>query len=50
MPQTHSLFNTANTLEEALNAIKQSLPIHQRNQILALVMVYHNTMLKELTK
>lgn len=46
--QSYNIFNTANSLEEALNAIKQSVPLHMRNEITALVMAYHNTLLKEL--
>lgn len=46
--QPMPLFNKANSLSEALNAIKQSVPAHQRNDITALVMSYHNTLIAQI--
>lgn len=46
--KTMILFNTPNTPQEALHAIREALPIHLRNEVLAMVMAYHNAVVQEM--
>ena len=44
------MYPTANSLEEALAEIKTRLPIENSIQLKAAIMLYSNTLIKELNK
>ena len=44
------MYPTANSLDEALAEIKTRLPIENSIQLKAAIMMYHNTLIKELNK
>ena len=44
------MYPTANSLDEALAEIKSRLPIENRIQLKAALMLYQNTLIKELNK
>ena len=44
------MYSTANSLDEALAEIKTRLPIENSIQLKAAIMLYHNTLIKELNK
>ncbi|ENU52627.1 hypothetical protein F982_03775 [Acinetobacter baumannii NIPH 1362] len=46
--KTMILYNTPNSPQEALHAIKEALPIHLRNEVLAMIMAYHNALVREM--
>lgn len=46
-PKPVSMYPTANSLDEAMDKIKSELSLLDGNQVHALVMMYHNTLLKE---
>lgn len=46
-PQVNNVFKTADSLEDAWLEIKSNLPLTDANQAFALIMQYHNTLLKE---
>lgn len=46
--KTMILYNTPNSTQEALHAIKEALPLHLRNEVLAMVMAYHNAVVQEM--
>lgn len=48
--KTNPMYPTANSLEEALAEIKTRLPIENSIQLKAALMLYHNTLIKELNK
>lgn len=48
-PVEHSLFDTANTLDEAWAYISANLKGSERNRMFSLIMVYHNTLVKQLS-
>jgi len=45
-----SLFPVKGSLQEATAHLKDSLPITDENELHALLMMYHNTLLEELNK
>lgn len=47
--KTMILYNNPNSPQEALLAIKEVLPLHLRNEVIALIMAYHNALVKEMT-
>lgn len=47
---TVPMFRTANNLDEALSEIKAHLYPYDENTVHSLVMMYHNTMLKEIKR
>ena len=49
-PHPVPLFKTADSLDDAMSRIKASLPITSENEVHALVMMYHNSLLAELAK
>ena len=54
-PKQHKLkhnpmYPTANSLDEALAEIKTRLPIENSIQLKAALMLYHNSLIKELNK
>lgn len=48
--KTNPMYPTANSLEEALAEIKTRLPIENSIQLKAALMLYHNSLIKELSK
>lgn len=44
------MYPTANSLDEALAEIKTRLPIENSIQLKAAIMLYHNSLIKELNK
>ena len=44
------MYPTANSLDEALAEIKTRLPIKNSIQLKAAIMLYHNSLIKELNK
>lgn len=44
------LFPTLNNLNEVLEIAQASVPISDRNELYALFMAYHNTLLEEIKK
>lgn len=44
------MYPTANSLDEALAEIKTRLPIENSIQLKAALMLYHNSLIKELNK
>jgi hypothetical protein len=44
----HSLFPVKDSLYEATSTLKESLPITDENELHALLMMYHNTLLEAL--
>ena len=44
------MYPTAKSLEEAIAEIKTRLPIENSIQLKAAIMLYHNTLIKELNK
>lgn len=47
-PEHMSLYPTMDTLPEAIQFIEQQAPLTTPNQIFGALMLYHNTMLKQL--
>lgn len=45
-----SLFPTANTLQEVVDQAETKLPISNKNELISILMLYHNTLLSELNK
>lgn len=45
--QPNNVYKTADSLEDAWLEIKANLPLSDVNQAFALIMQYHNTLLKE---
>ena len=48
--KSNPMYPTANSLDEALAEIKSRLPIENSIQLKAAIMLYHNTLIKELNK
>ncbi len=45
-----AVFPTAGSLQEVLDLAESKLPITSKNDVTALLMVYHNTLLAEITR
>ena len=50
MLKHNPMYPTANSLDEALAEIKTRLPIENSIQLKAAIMLYHNSLIKELNK
>lgn len=47
-PQAYNLYNQANTLDEAWKYMQAQIPVGKKTEFFALLMTYHNTLVKEL--
>lgn len=45
-----ALFPTLGSLQEVVDLAESKLPITSKNEVLALLMTYHNTLLKKLSE
>ena len=45
-----SLFPTMGSLQDVVELAESKLPITSRNELISLLMIYHNTLLQELKK
>lgn len=50
LPKPQGLFPTMGSLQEVIDLGESKLPITNKNELLSLLMAYHNTLLSQLSK